>query len=312
MITDLVKRTCKEIAVQAKHVKINEAKIDEFVQKIKDKPVYLNFFDFPEHIGKGEALEQQISYVFVLDALNFCFWPSDWEYGDLAKALKEAYATNPEFLNPTFLEKISLEEFKKLVFKDQDFPLTEERHRAVQEIGSKTVKFFEGKFSNILKRAEYDAQNLLELVAATFLMFQDHCIYKGKQVYFYKRAQILVGDLWGMLKELDDPGIGIKNIEQLTCFADYRIPQIMVHDGILEYSDELWQKIDGKEVLLYGSEEEVEIRGCMVTAVEIIRDKLREVGVLWTAIEVDWTLWQLGEEQRFDIKPHHRVLSIFY
>jgi len=27
--------------------------------------------------------------------------------------------------------------------------------------------------------------------------FRDHAVYKGRQVFFYKRAQILVADLWG-------------------------------------------------------------------------------------------------------------------
>lgn len=29
--------------------------------------------------------------------------------------------------------------------------------------------------------------------------FRDHAVYRGRQVYFYKRAQILVADLWAAL-----------------------------------------------------------------------------------------------------------------
>lgn len=29
-------------------------------------------------------------------------------------------------------------------------------------------------------------------------------------------------------------------------------------------------------------------------------------------IEIDWILWQKGEELKDEIVPHHRVLSIFY
>ena len=32
---------------------------------------------------------------------------------------------------------------------------------------------------------------------ATFASFQDHAVYKGRQVFFYKRAQIFVADVWG-------------------------------------------------------------------------------------------------------------------
>jgi hypothetical protein len=102
--------------------------------------------------------------------------------------------------------------------------LIEERTRALNEIGAKTVKKFGGKFSNILKAADFDAQQLLEIVTSTFLMFQDHCIYNGRQVYFYKRAQILIGDIYAMFRDKPDCQYKLKNIEELTCFADYRIP----------------------------------------------------------------------------------------
>lgn len=312
MITDLVKSTCKRTALQAEHVKINIQKLTELVNKIKSKPVYIDFFDFPEHIDITQNDEDLIGYVFVLDALNFCFWPSDWEYGDLAKSIKEAHLKNENFLKPEFLANISFEEFKKEIFLDKDFPLLDERHRAVVEIGEKTMKFFDGKFSNILKKADYEAKVILEIIASTFLMFQDHCIYKGRQVYFYKRAQILVGDLFGMFKSKSESPLEIKNIQELTCFADYRIPQILAHEGVLEYSPELKKAVQEKEEMIYGCEFEIEIRACMVHCVEILKDQLQEAGVNWTSVEVDWLLWQIGEEQRFEIAPHHRVLSIFY
>lgn len=314
MITDLIKSTCKRVAIQASNVKLNIKNLENLVSKIKSKPVYIDFFDFPEHIDKTEEDEDLIAYAFVLDALNFCFWPSDngWEYGDLAKAIKEAHKRNKEFLKPEFLSKISIEDFKKEIFGDDDFPLMDERHRAVVEIGEKTVKYFDGKFSNILKKGNFEAKEILEIVASTFLMFQDHCIYKGRQVYFYKRAQILIGDLFGIFKSKENSEIEIKNVQELTCFADYRIPQILYHEGVLEYSPELKTKILEKEEMIYGCEFEVEIRACMVHCVEIMKDLLQKEGVDWTSVEVDWLLWQIGEEQRNDIAPHHRVLSIFY
>jgi len=36
----------------------------------------------------------------------------------------------------------------------------------------------------------------------------------------------------------------------------------------------------------------------------------KNIGV--TSVEIDYTLWNLGELVRNDIKPHHRVTTIFY
>lgn len=157
MITDLIKSTSKYITQHSQHVTIDKQALHTLVAKIKDKPVYVNFFEYPEHIDISEDDETLISYAFVLDALNFCFWGHDWEYGDLARNIKEAHLRNPKFLTPEHLASISLEEVKNEIFAGGNFPLLEERMRALNEIGLKTVAKFGGKFSNILKTAQYDA-----------------------------------------------------------------------------------------------------------------------------------------------------------
>ena len=121
----------------------------------------------------------------------------------------------------------------------------------------------------------------------------------------------MLGDLYGAFNDKKST-IKIKNIEALTCFADYRIPQILRHQGVLVYSQILSEIVDSKQEIDHGSKYEIEIRACMVQGVEHIKQRLVELGVNWTSVEIDWLLWQVGEEQKDSIKPHHRTLSIFY
>ncbi len=54
-----------------------------------------------------------------------------------------------------------------------------------------------------------------------------------RQTFFYKRAQIFVGDVWGAY---DHAGLGqFHDIASLTCFADYRVPQLLRPLNILRY-----------------------------------------------------------------------------
>lgn len=122
----------------------------------------------------------------------------------------------------------------------------------------------------------------------------------------------MIGDLYAMFRDNIDSPFQIKDIEELTCFADYRIPQILAHEGVLVYSQELKEHIASQKEMPYGSQYEVEIRGCMIQAVEQIKSSLNKLGVNWNSVEVDWLLWQIGEEARFTLEPHHKVLSIFY
>ena len=56
---------------------------------------------------------------------------------------------------------------------------------------------WDGEAMNMVLAAERSAVELVRLILAAFPGFRDHVVYKARLVHFYKRAQILVGDLWG-------------------------------------------------------------------------------------------------------------------
>jgi hypothetical protein len=64
-----------------------------------------------------------------------------------------------------------------------------------------------------------------------------------------------VGDIYSAFEGKD---IGeFHDIEKLTMFADYRVPQILYHLGVLEYSKELQQMIEKGALLEHGGVYEV-------------------------------------------------------
>ena len=174
-------------------------------------------------------------------------------------------------------------------------------------------------------------------------------------LYFYKRAQICVGDLYAalasaklLLKEEEEEDDDVNNMNDITTFADYRVPQLLRHYQILEYSTTLAHQIDTYQELPYHSEEEYAIRASTIVAVELLVDELRRQSssssplsskaddhdhpgpppatkpsttttttttrVSWNAMQADWYLWQLGEkmDQKNELLPHHRVRTTFY
>ena len=84
-----------------------------------------------------------------------------------------------------------------------------------------------------------------------------------------------------------------EDVAELTTFPDYRVPQLLRELGVIEYDQELAEKIDAKVELAGGSTEEVEIRAATVEAVERILREMKRLGHsgLTLAIEVDWVLW---------------------
>lgn len=170
---------------------------------------------------------------------------------------------------------------------------------------------------------------------AAVVGFRDTVVYRGRLIHMYKRAQILVGDVWaayGKQRHSDTTSspsstspyatsFTFHDLHKVTMFADYRVPQILRHMGIMSYSSALAQKIDSLQEVAFGSEEEVEIRACTVIAVERLKDELNRLGAAAGAgashaellsIEIDWLLWNKGEVSKDSILPHHRTRTIYY
>lgn len=257
-------------------------------------------------------------YIFVLDALNFCFWPiQGYEYAQLAGSLKNVLLQDIHSFDAENLSRVSAEEIKRWLFGDDckwevnDEFRAAERSRLLNQVGSVLLEKYDGLAKNVVIKAQNSAEKLVEIIVANFPGFRDHSVYKGFQVFLYKRAQILVGDLWGAF---EGQGLGyFHDIHNLTCFADYRIPQLLRHLGIFKYSDQLSDIIDNQNQLCSGSHEEMEIRAATVIAVEEIKKLAWEhCGNKLISVQIDWLLWERGEEMIPLMKPHHRTLTIYY
>ncbi len=72
-------------------------------------------------------------------------------------------------------------------------------------MASVVITNFKGSFLSIIEQAQKSAVKLLNILTANFPNFQDHSIYKGHQIHFYKRAQILIGDIFA---KFDGKGCG--------------------------------------------------------------------------------------------------------
>jgi len=103
-------------------------------------------------------------------------------------------------------------------------------------------------------------------------------------------------------------------------FADYRVPQGLVHLGVLCYSDDLMQLLRKNSHLESGSRLEAEIRGASIWAVELIRKEMEIIakgdkasGPL-NAIVIDYYLWNFAKEHQQEMRhvPIHKTRSVYY
>lgn len=87
----------------------------------------------------------------------------------------------------------------------------------LREAGRVLCKDFEGSFLNCIYNANYSAAALVNLLTESFACFRDETSFQGRRVRLYKRAQILVADLWACF---NGESYGeFHDIDKITMFA---------------------------------------------------------------------------------------------
>jgi len=300
------------------------------------------------------ADETSIDWMFVADTLNFSFWGLEEDqhysvelhgkrytgYMALCAALTRAVEAGIPITSSKFYANITEKDVEEIFASSSacEIPLVEDRVRNLRESGRILNEQFDGSFANCVRQSNQSASELLKLITTHFPSFRDEGVMRGKRVSFYKRAQILVGDIWGLFR---GNGLGkFNDIDNLTMFADYRsaaaavytfprlinfyfdrVPQSLVHFGALEYSKKLYELLDKNHMFQNGDCEEMEIRGCSVHAVELIREELKNCVIPLedqtlqvNSTMIDFFLWEYRRRFATDLAriPYHKVRCIYY
>ncbi|HEU5228887.1 MAG TPA: queuosine salvage family protein [Ktedonobacteraceae bacterium] len=276
-----------------------------------------------EHYHFYDGTERSVNWILLLDALNFCFWAEKnqprWtiEYhGEIlngywaeAAALTRAVEEGLPLWDAQYLSTISSETVAHIFRGSQTIPLLEKRVEHVQEVGRVLLERYNGQFTRAIEQTGGNAAKLVLLLAHDFPSFYDVASYRNRTIRFFKRAQICVADLHSAFK--GEQWGKFSDIDQLTAFADYKLPQVLRHYNVLEYHVALAERIDNQEILLSGSEEEVEIRAATVWACELLRRAMLQRGRAMTAAEIDQRLWLTGQNAG-EMHPYHRTRTIYY
>ena len=314
-----VLKTTAYVVEHARHVRIVPDAVKRASAALVNKRVEPPAWDYARHYFDGTP--RSVNYLFLLDALNFCFWGKPrWEitykgeqldgYWALAACLKRALERRPETAEADFLAHIAPQELADVFSGRGTIPSFAERWRNVRELGTALKNLWEGEAARLVECAEHDAPRLAQMVAENFSSFNDIAVYDNHEVRFFKRAQIVVTDLWGAFGGKDWGQFD--NIDTLTAFADYKLPQLLRAWGILRYAPSLAHKVDAQVELAAGSADEIEIRAATLWAVEFLREELAARGRTLWSVQVDWILWDASQGKFKGMKPYHHVRTVYY
>jgi hypothetical protein len=161
----------------------------------------------------------------------------------------------------------------------------------------------------LIKAADASAERLIRLLIR-MPYFYDIALYDKIEVSFYKRAQLTAADL---SLAFGGQGLGkFNDLSNLTIFADNLVPHVLRVDSILLYEEKLGSHIDAGKLVPAGSAEEIEIRACALYAVELLKKELIRFGHKLTSMELDFLLWNRGQQPAYKSIPRHRSRTVFY
>ena len=327
----------KFVALNAEYVEIDYNAIKECAKKIlpqmKNQAFDADIYSTHECHPQPDS-DDGAQWVFLIDCLNFSFWTDSEEkfqllykgknytgYFALCAAIIRAKSEGVPILDAEYCSKINEDQVDKIFASSTNVkvPLLQKRVEIMREFGTVLLEKFDGSFNNVIKKASRDATKLVGLIEKNFPCFRDATIFKGTNVKFLKRAQIVVADLYACFH---GKGLGqFDNIDEITTFADYRIPQCLAYFGALTYKQELIKILEHE--IESGGTYEAEIRGCTIHAVDALVEAMKKVkkeerpnydSVTINAVVVDFFLWEYARKNKGEVSkyPFHRVRSHLY
>ncbi|MDE1152190.1 MAG: queuosine salvage family protein [Micavibrio sp.] len=320
-LADAVREQAAWVMAQAENVAINAENIPDYVARLLAQYPLVTTLDPEHHFLSQAEPAATVAYVLALDSVNFgsgYFGIAQaagvsLEYTVVAGALKKAFAENRLNTPEKWAEVTAIDCHDVFAIPMSAAPQLDALMALfanhLQVTGLQMLNRYSGDVMQLLAAAGNSAEALVELVA-DWPTFRDVAIYRGQEVPFYKRAQILAADMQLALQ--GKPPAAFTDMDRLTCFADNMVPHVLRHDGIVTYSDDVLHRIEAGIEIPRGSEEETEIRAAGVHGIELMRKAAEDAGHAVTAVNLDHIIWNRGYESGIYAKPTHKTKSVWY
>jgi hypothetical protein len=306
-VCERVREACAWVAERASAVRIEEEAVGAYAARLSEEAMP----PVPDPLGQvvDADREQRVAFVVCLNAINFGsgWWPTIRKlpgksgFFTIATGLGERFRSEGGW-SAEQLSSISAADLASTLGQDPGHPLMADLARSLQDVGAHVVVDHGGGFGALVQAADGSAPDLADLLAG-WEAFSDVSTYEGKEVPFFKRAQLMPADLCRAgLASLSD-------LDRLTAFADNLVPHVLRLDGVLSLDPELTAAIDAEELLVHGSSEEVELRACAVHAIELLAAATER---RLAPAEIDGILWNRGAQPRYKAVPRPRSRNTAY
>lgn len=285
-LVDSVFETAERFTKNPRHVFINYGELEYTANDMKlEKPK-----EFPKQIDDSDQFKTCLLEL-IGDSINYCYWygsaavrPMGSCSGKMFEMVEKSFEQYNKSGGVYSLDRC-LDELIKLLSMER-FPMLEERIKHLNELRLNGQRFIQ----TIMKEEKGTVEDLLQIMVQIFPGYASDI--------FLKRAFLFFGQLnrkfgwWeGGMKDIPVP-------------ADYQVPKMLEHHGIIEYEEELQEAIDNEVLISKGSIVECEIRASTIIACKKLVEKTG-----WTMPQVDGYFWLRRKEAT---NPFHLTVTTDY
>ena len=286
-LVESVFETAEKFMDNSTYVDINYSELELLSNDMKlEKPK-----KFPKQFDESNLFKTCLLEL-VGDAINYCYWygssyirPLGASSTKMFELVENAFQNYSAQGGLNSIDKC-LDDLIKLLSIER-FPLLEERIKHLNELRLNGQRFI----STVIKYK--DDGNVNYLLNSMVQIFPGYA-----SDIFLKRALLFFGQLnrkFGWFEE---------DMKVLPIPADYQVPKMLQHQGLLIYDDDLDEAILNEITIPKGSLAECEIRAASIIA---CRELCRTTG--WTMPQVDGYFWLRRKEAT---NPFHLTVTSDY
>lgn len=298
------------------------------ITRVADWIAYEEFQPPENNLTKNKP-EEHIRTTMLINTLNFAFtdFESSTKYEIIRNGrtlsdseamitqIQEAISSGVELYDGNVLCDLDTVKLQKIFAGNIEMPMMKERLKILTEVGRKLSESYEGDWINFInagpKKLYYKGEGLIERLISEFPRFDDTSKYnKDIDIHFYKLAQLA---FWGIHAELAGTGdFYIEDMESMSAFADYIVPVALEVMKIIEYSEELKNKIINGEIIPRDSLEEIEIRATSLYATAKLTEEINKRRPSEKSIIIPQLDYRLWKQYHATHRPHHLTITTMY
>ena len=292
---------------------------------------WIAYEDFPppeQNISKNNP-DEFIRTTMLINTLNFAFtdFENSTKYEIIREGkvlsdseamfvqIQEAISSGLQLYNGNVLSDLDDKQLKNIFKGNIEMPMMSERLDILLNVGAKLSDDYEGDWMNFInagpKKLYDNGEGLIERLTSEFPRFDDTSQYAEKyNVHFYKLAQLA---FWGIHAELAGTGdFYIEDMQSMSAFADYIVPVALEVMKIVEYSEELRNKITNGEIIARDYLEEIEIRSTSLYITAKLTEEINKRRPAEKSIIIPQLDYRLWKQYHATHRPHHLTITTMY